>query len=523
MQQSPIVSTTLKPFPCDPPSSVFPESPVRIKYVVISKEVELDLGCRLRGSLRGLAWGDAFGCPVEGIKPYTIKRLFPEGYKALPTKPYLKVLMKKFKTNPIKWLSKLRPNGMYSDDTQQSLLLLQSLYCSDTNQPQWDVSEYGTKLASAWSNQHTLRGFGRYFKQGCIQLTDGKKPWQTTSFSQGMGAAMKIGPLGAVFHNSSIEFLSTCAYECSLTTHGTIPASSLSFAVALIIKLLLNGVNPQQIREQLPNELSKREKEWATIISDVNSKWHTKSTDSSNQNYEKYLMVSSTIRSVFEEFTLDYSQFETEKLKIRQYLRDNSRKYLHGEGKIKGQGSGWQNGVNHGHVILGGIHAIVMALWDGLERPQRVLEDVVNEGHDTDTVGAILGSILGARFGDSWVGEVREEERIRKYADSIANGARGQMEGWTEYLNREKQLTWDEKQWKLTLQVELGVRKNIEKPEGEQDEEDEEEDSDETEDLGEEEEEHKKNNAKNKQQTTTTTQEPQQNNKQNNNKKKKQR
>jgi hypothetical protein len=57
---------------------------------------------------------------------------------------------------------------------------------------------------------------------------------------------------------------------------------------------------------------------------------------------------------------------------------------------------------NHGFAVLGGVHALLSGLLFD-DPPQETLARLVSHGADTDTVGAICGSVLGARFGTGWI------------------------------------------------------------------------------------------------------------------------
>src|SRR5262245_43438281 len=74
---------------------------------------------RIRGSLLGLAWGDAFGCPVEGWQTETIRKVFGD-YRQLPDDYPLDQLVPLGK----RVLRHLRPLGLHTDDTQQALALV---------------------------------------------------------------------------------------------------------------------------------------------------------------------------------------------------------------------------------------------------------------------------------------------------------------------------------------------------------------------------------------------------------------
>ena len=57
---------------------------------------------------------------------------------------------------------------------------------------------------------------------------------------------------------------------------------------------------------------------------------------------------------------------------------------------------------NAGVALLGGVHALAVALADGIE-PRAALESVSKMGQDADLVAALCGALLGARFGSDWI------------------------------------------------------------------------------------------------------------------------
>jgi hypothetical protein len=93
---------------------------------------------------------------------------------------------------------------------------------------------------------------------------------------------------------------------------------------------------------------------------------------------------------------------------------------------------------------LGGVHALALALQDNAD-PLEILRYVVNLGDDTDTVAAIAGGILGARFGTDWIPETElvDQGRVKLYANRLVAG--GLAEDPEVFLEREARLTQAEK------------------------------------------------------------------------------
>jgi len=153
----------------------------------------------------------------------------------------------------------------------------------------------------------------------------------------------------------------------------------------------------------------------------------------SSSNEECHL-VSHALRSIFED--CDLGDIEG----IRKWISENAKVYLDSKHKAH---------VNQGFVLLGGIHGLVMALLPDVH-PQHILSDVIVLGYDTDTVAAICGTVLGARFGAGWIplDQLLEQDRLLAYARAVAVVGRsqdkirpGELETLEELIKREIDLT----------------------------------------------------------------------------------
>jgi ADP-ribosyl-[dinitrogen reductase] hydrolase len=73
------------------------------------------------------------------------------------------------------------------------------------------------------------------------------------------------------------------------------------------------------------------------------------------------------------------------------------------------------------------VDTLQTALWYGLhaDSPEAALVEVVNRGGDADTVGAVTGAVVGARFGadalpERWLAELDGREEIRDVATRLS-------------------------------------------------------------------------------------------------------
>ena len=186
---------------------------------------------RVRGSMLGLAVGDALGAPLEGLSAQQIRAHYGQvvdyvdGARAWKRKPY-------------RW----RMPGLYSDDTQQALALCDVLLESGRVEPE-RLAELYLGLANpkgTYVGAH--RGVGRSFRQVLADLERGVSPRHTGQTSAGIGAAMRIAPV-ALYFNGEPEAMFEAAMAASLMTHRDIRSLAGAMAVAHAVRRLAAGAH----------------------------------------------------------------------------------------------------------------------------------------------------------------------------------------------------------------------------------------------------------------------------------------
>ena len=176
---------------------------------------------QIKGSLYGLIWGDVLGCPVETWMEKEIEQIYGK-YDGLPvTYP-----IDKIKAWDTKRKKRLRPLGLYSDDGQQALALIQT--CLEPKG--WQAMNWRNMLVNGMEKR-AWRGIGGFFTQAVKKMQQGVRTDQAGSHSAGIGSAMRIGPLGAIYRNEPDTLLKV-ALESSLITHADIRAGAYSYVVA---------------------------------------------------------------------------------------------------------------------------------------------------------------------------------------------------------------------------------------------------------------------------------------------------
>ncbi|KAG2374575.1 hypothetical protein C9374_010594 [Naegleria lovaniensis] len=242
-----------------------------------------------------------------------------------------------------------------------------------------------------------------------------------------------------------LKALSYFSYSQCLTTHSTIESATVTFASNVIAyKFIECGNNEETIDwllDHLPRILARHETYWFEMSFCPSLKRNQEK--SANQMFTLYdplnhsiHTVSSILMELFD-YMKDHKEDDSLLKDLREKISENAKKAKQKPMKAC---------VNQGFCLLGGIHSIVIALLPertsiilnahpskalmqskntrcNIPFPELLLYSVITNGYDTDTVGAISGYMLGARFGvSSWILHkscIVDFERIEKYGEKI--------------------------------------------------------------------------------------------------------
>lgn len=183
--------------------------------------------------LLGTAVGDALGVPFE-------KKLCNfEGLVEWDGKTYLGSEH-----------HKLQP-GQYSDDTQMSLMVAESLIGNQSFNPDDLAARYMDWLISG-----RARGYGKTTLMAVQNLQAGKH-WSQSGIagSTGNGTAMRAAPFGVYFRNDLYSLVNICKIDSAIT-HASEEAEAGSIAIALAAAYAVNDNLDnllEKIWEKLPD------------------------------------------------------------------------------------------------------------------------------------------------------------------------------------------------------------------------------------------------------------------------------
>jgi len=187
----------------------------------------LTLSERYRGSLLGLACGDAVGTSVEFMPRGT----FEPVTDMLGGGPFqLKA-------------------GQWTDDTSMALCLAESLLCKQG----FDPADQMTRYLNWWTSGY-LSATGECFdigltvREALAAFQDHGDPFagSTSAFSAGNGSLMRLAPL-VLFYFPDLQRVDDFARQSSRTTHGAQEAIECCVVLARAISQALSGAPKTQL------------------------------------------------------------------------------------------------------------------------------------------------------------------------------------------------------------------------------------------------------------------------------------
>jgi len=299
------------------------------------------------GCILGAAVGDSLGLPYEGVSPRRAIRMFPcrERHHFLFGR------------------------GMISDDTEHTLMVAQAIVDSGG-----DPERFAQALARRLRRWLLAlpAGIGLATLRSCFKLCVGFSPDHSGVFSAGNGPAMRSAILGVVY-GSDVSRLKEVVRRSTIITHTDPKAYLGAFAVALAAHLSATGaaVDGASYVEALHASLAD-EPDPNGAGSQFSPRLRREVGVRSCSEAEEFLdLIRSVAQSVGKnETTADFYQ------RLAPNAKQGVSGYIY-------------------HTVPAVIHA-----W--LRHPndfRTALLDILACGGDTDTTGAILGGIIGARVG----------------------------------------------------------------------------------------------------------------------------
>lgn len=363
---------------------------------------------RARGTLLGLAVGDALGGPLEGLSPqqirvhYGVVTDYVDGEKA-------------WKRKPFRW----RLKGLYTDDTQQALALADVLLECRAVDPDRLAARYLALATPRNGYVGAFRGVGRSFRHVLDLLERGVSPLECGQDSAGIGASMRIAPVAVAFADD-FDALIDAVMTAGLMTHRDVRSLAGAAAVAATVRRLLNG------EDRAASLVFRVAGDVATAERRIAEEYGPARVDMLDAHGRS---LSTAIARV--EAALDLP-------------RADALQSLVEEANAHGARPVCRKPTMGFPPVLIPTCLYLLLVTDSFEE---ALTDVVNLGGDADSAGAILGAMAGAHYGvgaipDRWLDGLKNREGIAARAEALVHG--GSPVSADEYVAVERSLSEEE-------------------------------------------------------------------------------
>ena len=328
---------------------------------LLDREKEAD---SLMGCMVGLAIGDVLGCPVEGLNYQDIQRRYGKVEELI---------------TPTYWRHWRLP-GLHSDDTQQALAVILALQKSrsssnDTHNNKILAKNLATiyvegfRISQARGFFGCWRGTGKGFRSVVEQLSmnQGAPTWPFGFgvHSAGVGAVMRIPPVGILVDRQ--EQLGETVRHVTTITHTDPLATISAFVIAAATHILSRTAPGQFHRQSFLGELFNGTRRLEADLANT--------LDASDGR-----IMSTLLQHLPNIISLPPNQAMREIVRVIHQL---TGKRLHPTG---------------GYAPTGVAASLYFFLYN-LDRPVDGLLMSINAGGDTDTIGAVVGSLFGTLFG----------------------------------------------------------------------------------------------------------------------------
>jgi ADP-ribosyl-[dinitrogen reductase] hydrolase len=353
---------------------------------------------RVAGCLHGLLIGDALGCPVEGWTAAEIRAEFGR-------------LDQMVELSGQRW----RPRGLHSDDGQQALAVLDAI-CRDPEQPERPFSELLVALRDAApqrSGRFGLhRGVGRNFRHTVrsMQAVGLSDPYAHATPSAGNGAAMRIPP-AALWWRDDERTRNRRVVQLSAVTHSDLRGITAALALAIAVGHGLADRPPPVLSIRFAESVAEAELGAAKQLGIPH-----------DDRFSKLLMA------LVEDRRRNYN-FSN----VLDGIRDRAQTQGGADQTVE---------ATSGFALCSVLTAL--AIVDCHPRFEEALVTAVNLGGDTDTVGAMVGALAGARMGlleipTPWLDDLRATGTLMERIERVV--AHDVGECWPDLVTLERQ--WD--------------------------------------------------------------------------------
>ncbi|NLX05686.1 MAG: hypothetical protein GXY33_11140 [Phycisphaerae bacterium] len=395
-----------------------------------------DLPLRIGGAVLGSAVGDALGAAVEGLTAGQIAEHFGQ----LRDFSQIKVFYDEIKhrrdldaARREQHLMRWRQPGLYTDDTQQSLLVIEVLL-ETGRADRHALAQRIRRCLEHRSDELPLgpfRGYGEGFRQVAANLLHGCDADRCAVDSAGNGAAMRIAPVGLYFHHDPL-LAGMEAYDLSKLTHGDIRGRLCASAVAMAAAQLVGTdrlENPQRFLTQLGD-----------LIHRLTESLRSRPEAVSSRDRTKAKQVIDALANLVEVIEEGYPVASAAVAGFASHI------------------AGRRTPAEDAFCLC----SVPVAFWHVLHHRDSLEEAVVsavNAGGDADTIAAMTGGLAGALHGlraipGQLLAGLANHHQLELRASALAGDA-GAIRHWQDFCRMELDLTLQERRRWASMIAEL--------------------------------------------------------------------
>ncbi len=337
---------------------------------------------RVIGSVVGLAVGDALGAPVEGWTAEEINRHFGTLGDYVDTG---------------------RLPGAYTDDTQQALCIVDVLLEKGRLAPEAlaqkfvELAQPIEGIRGPYFGAH--RGTGPGFREAVRALQRGVSWRESGTLSAGNGTAMRVGPVGAFYHDGRFIEFRTAVFQSAWITHRDPRALAGAFMIAYSVVF---GIN-----QGAPFDAGRFLRELYTVVQEAEKVIQKRYwRPDLGVPREACFHVSEAIGRLRGWLAWDVQDVIAE---VTDYAQQCTAIPTHALSSF---------------VLGSGVMAVYLFARFGADLETALIQ-AINLGGDTDSIGAMVGTMTGARHGYSaiparWRSGLRNHDAIYARARALA-------------------------------------------------------------------------------------------------------
>jgi ADP-ribosylglycohydrolase len=383
----------------------------------------VDFAERAMGSILGLAVGDALGAVVEGLYAQKIADWFGQLRDFDQARDFYETLNERTDLSESivsSYRQRWRMPGLYTDDTQQALLLIESLIHSgraDRHDYARRITECLHATASPDLPLGLFRGCGPGFHEIARRLVSGQSPDATGVDSAGNGASMRIAPAGLFYHENPLD-AGRGAVNISVLTHRDSRAILAAASIAMAVSLACSRIGIDS-RRGFFQELIDLVKQINTEIADHPMVGGPAQARLAGQ----YIKAMENLKPHLGD------SYPTAATVVSNYASQVSEMYLTAESPFC-------------------LCSVLMSFWHFLhfcDSFEEAVVSAVNAGGDSDTIAAMTGAMSGALRGKrvipaAWLRELVNRPQVELRAKALILKTTDLPE-WRPYIEMEMDLT----------------------------------------------------------------------------------